>query len=78
MKETPMILDLEPGTYDWCSYGKSRNIPFCDGSHTGTEFIPVEFKITERKGAALCSCQITKKHLSAMAHIRTPNKGELS
>jgi len=55
MKETPMILDLEPGTYYWCSCGKSGNIPFCDVSHSGTEFFPIEFNIAEKKKAASSS-----------------------
>ncbi len=32
-QKAPYVLELEPGTYYWCSYGKSNNQPFCDGSH---------------------------------------------
>jgi CDGSH-type Zn-finger protein len=49
MEETPLILDLEPGTYYWCSCGKSGNIPFYYGSHNGTKFVPVEFKSLKRR-----------------------------
>jgi len=38
--EHPIMLDLEPGTYYWCSCGKTKNQPFCDGSHEGTSFLP--------------------------------------
>lgn len=25
--------DLEPGDYCWCACGRSKNQPFCDGTH---------------------------------------------
>ncbi len=55
----PITLDLEPGTYYWCSCGKTKNQPFCDGSHEGTTFLPIEFKIAEKKAVTLCNCQRT-------------------
>ncbi len=59
-KEMPIVMDLEPDTYYWCSCGKTKNQPFCDGSHEGTEYSPVEFAITEKKQVALCNCQRTQ------------------
>ena len=56
----PAMVDLEPGTYYWCACGRSKNQPFCDGSHQGTEFNPVEFKVEEKKSVALCMCKHTK------------------
>ena len=60
MKKTPVNMDLEPGTYYWCSCGKSKKLPFCDGSHKDTKKVPLEFKIKEKKQVAICSCQKTK------------------
>ena len=34
-------------SYAWCMCGKSNKQPFCDGSHKGSEFKPVIFKIGE-------------------------------
>ncbi len=59
-KDMPVVLELEPDTYYWCSCGKTKNQPFCDGSHEGTVYLPVEFTITEKKQVALCNCQRTK------------------
>jgi len=57
----PKIMELEPGTYYWCSCGKSANQPFCDGAHKGSEFTPQQFEITEKKVVALCQCKQSKK-----------------
>ncbi len=55
----PGVLELEPGTYYWCSCGQSQNQPFCDGAHKGTEFAPLAFEATEKKRVGLCNCKYT-------------------
>lgn len=56
----PAVLELDAGTYYWCSCGRSKNQPFCDGSHQGTDFQPVEFTLDEKTTVALCLCKHTK------------------
>lgn len=56
----PVLLDLEPGTYYWCSCGQSSNQPFCNGAHKGTDFQPLAFELTETKRVALCACKHTQ------------------
>ncbi len=58
-QKAPYGLDLDPGTYYWCACGRSRNQPFCDGSHQGTGFAPVQFTVDERKELWLCGCKHT-------------------
>ncbi len=55
----PYVLELEPGTYFWCSCGQSANQPFCDGSHKGSEFRPQVVEVEERRRMALCGCKHT-------------------
>lgn len=57
----PAVLELEPGTYWWCACGLSKNQPWCDGSHKGTEFSPVEVCIEEKKRVAMCQCKMSLK-----------------
>ncbi len=55
----PAVLELEQGTYYWCSCGQSTNQPFCNGAHKNTEFTPIPFELTEQKTVALCNCKQT-------------------
>lgn len=64
MSDQPVIaqkksipLEMEPGTYYWCSCGRSQSQPFCDGSHKGTSFSPVEYTVTEKTRIAWCACK---------------------
>jgi len=37
----PIEVKLESGKdYYWCTCGRSKSQPFCDGSHKNTEFTP--------------------------------------
>jgi CDGSH-type Zn-finger protein len=56
----PFIKELEAGTYYWCTCGKTKTSPFCDGCHKGTSAKPLEFTLAEKKQVALCNCGRTK------------------
>ena len=56
-KKEPKMLRLEPGTYFWCSCGKSSNQPFCDGSHQGSAFTPLLFNVDKKQDYWLCQCK---------------------
>lgn len=67
MTETPIIAAKSPAkveltegeSYTWCRCGRSKNQPFCDGSHRGTGITPVSFKAEETGTAYLCRCKAT-------------------
>lgn len=52
----PIAITLDPGTYSRCTCGKSQNLPFCDCSHYGSEYVPVRFTLEKRQKVYICSC----------------------
>lgn len=70
----PIAIDVEAGkSYWWCACGRSKTQPFCDGSHKGSEFTPVEY-IPEKTGKAFfCTCKRSaKKPLCDGSHKKLP------
>lgn len=54
----PTKVTLEKGEdYAFCRCGRSKNQPFCDGSHAGTDFEPKVFTAEESGDAYLCACK---------------------
>ncbi len=46
----------------WCSCGRSKTPPFCDGAHEGLPaFEPVKFVAPETKMYSFCLCRYTNK-----------------
>ncbi|MFP6598144.1 MAG: CDGSH iron-sulfur domain-containing protein [Candidatus Hydrogenedentota bacterium] len=58
--KVPETLDLEPGKYFWCACGRSKNQPWCDGSHSGTGITPKMLEVTEPRKGTMCNCKATK------------------
>jgi CDGSH-type Zn-finger protein len=54
---SPFVVDVQPGKYAWCACVNSKNQPYCDGSHKGSEFRPIVEEITESKRVAWCGCK---------------------
>ncbi|MEE9342426.1 MAG: glutamate synthase-related protein [Gammaproteobacteria bacterium] len=63
----PIIADNKPvkttlekdKEYYYCTCGRSKTQPFCDGSHAGTGFTPLAFTPEESGDAYLCQCKHT-------------------
>ena len=56
----PIPVEVESGSnYFWCSCGKSKKQPFCDGSHVGTEYSPLKFISEKSEVIYFCGCKST-------------------
>ncbi|MCT0219586.1 CDGSH iron-sulfur domain-containing protein [Synechococcus sp. CS-1329] len=56
----PIAVELKQGkAYLYCSCGRSKDQPFCDGSHRGSGFTPQTFTADSDGEAWLCRCKQT-------------------
>ena len=66
----PIRVATEAGkSYWWSACGKSQKQPFCDGSHKGSTFTPVQWTAPDSKQAWFCTCkQTATRPLCSGAH----------
>ena len=60
-RDEPITLTVPAGEYWWCACGKSSNQPFCDGSHKGSEFVPMPFEAKSDRTLYFCGCKHSAK-----------------
>ena len=60
VRRKPYLVELKQGkSYLWCTCGRSKTQPFCDGSHKLTEFQPLKWVAEETGEKLLCACKHT-------------------
>ena len=60
-QKSPYPVEVEAGKkYFWCACGRSKNQPFCDGSHKGTGITPVAYEPAQARKLWFCGCKTTK------------------
>jgi len=56
----PFQVELTEGQEYWyCRCGRSKTQPFCDGSHEGTSFVPLQFTVDHTGVFNICGCKAT-------------------
>ena len=56
-RKEPYIIEIEKkGAKAFCKCRRSQNLPYCDGSHKGTEFRPFVVKFEGPKQVTVCGC----------------------
>ena len=58
-QKSPYVLKMKPGSFYWCTCGKSKKQPMCDGSHTGTSFKPLAWTAPATEQKYFCACKQT-------------------
>lgn len=60
-QKAPIAIEVEKDkTYFWCTCGKSANQPFCDGSHKGSDFVPMKYRAEANEKKFFCCCKHTQ------------------
>lgn len=60
-QKSPYSTEVEQGKdYWWCACGQSSNQPYCDGSHKGTGFAPVQYTAKAARTVHFCGCKNTE------------------
>ena len=60
MKLQPYVLDLNAGTHYFCACGKSKNLPYCDNSHQGSNYQPHVAELAAPQQVVICRCRQSK------------------
>ena len=56
-QKSPIVKKMPAGTYWWCTCGLSKNQPFCDGAHKGSDFAPQKVVTTEEHTTGMLGCK---------------------
>jgi len=56
LQRQPFVVECAPGKHAYCMCRHSRQFPYCDGTHRGTEISPIKVMIEEAKTVAWCAC----------------------
>lgn len=57
VQKKPFVIREAGGKVRWCACGRSANQPYCDGSHEGSGFRPIEVDIEPGRTVAWCACK---------------------
>jgi len=70
----PLKVELGKGRYKWCACGKTKKVPFCDGTCKGAK--PLKFEIKKKRTVALCNCGLstTPPYCDGKAHKKLEKK----
>ncbi len=61
VENKPCLVSLKAGKkYAWCTCKHSKEQPFCDGSHKGTDMKPKVFTADKDEDVLLCACKATQ------------------
>lgn len=57
-QKAPYAVNVEAGkTYYWCSCGRSKTQPFCDGAHQETTLQPIAYLAEKSETVYFCGCK---------------------
>ncbi|MBI3873169.1 MAG: CDGSH iron-sulfur domain-containing protein [candidate division Zixibacteria bacterium] len=56
-QKAPYVREEKAGRIEWCHCGRSKNQPYCDGSHEVTDIRPIVVDLTEDRVVKWCGCQ---------------------
>ena len=54
----PLETKLDAGKYKWCGCGRTKKVPWCDGTCKGGK--PVRFELKKKAAVEICTCGRTK------------------
>jgi CDGSH-type Zn-finger protein len=61
--KAPMPVEVVAGkAYFWCTCGRSKNQPFCDGAHLGTGRVAYDLQLEQATTVMLCGCGHSRRY----------------